>query len=75
MPVEVYKQLEIAIDSYTRDKSLPCSDCGTIIHHRTDDVGGHYFAGIYCLKCWNGNTGKHKGRGGWREIEAKETYN
>jgi hypothetical protein len=48
-----------------------CSDCGS----RTNaNSGRHYFAGIYCQACWEGSAGQHKGRGGWKKVEANETY-
>lgn len=50
---------------------VSCSDCGAAT---VANEGRHYFAGIYCPGCWDGTSGKYLGRGGWKEIEAKETY-
>ena len=44
---------------------MPCSHCGKRINYQ-DNSSHSYFAGIYCLECWD-KTYKAK--------EAKETYN
>jgi hypothetical protein len=41
-----------------------CSDCGTWMNYRENEKH-RYFAGIYCLDCWNRK---------WKAIEAKESY-
>lgn len=42
-----------------------CSDCDKKLP--VVDIAGRYFAGIYCKDCWEHH--------GWKEKEAKETYN
>ncbi|KKK73003.1 hypothetical protein LCGC14_2898200, partial [marine sediment metagenome] len=66
IPESIMVNIKDSVNSYSKDKTLSCSDCGVKIHHKTDEVGGHYFAGIYCNSCWN----RH-----WKAVEAKETYN
>jgi hypothetical protein len=41
-----------------------CSDCKDWMSYE-DNKKHHYFAGIYCDKCWDGK---------WKAIEAKENY-
>jgi|WetSurMetagenome_2_1015567.scaffolds.fasta_scaffold00049_31 hypothetical protein len=52
------------MEDYTKGY-IHCSDCDTKIK-RHGEVGGRYFAGVYCQKCWDGK---------WKAIEAKENYN
>ena len=74
LPKDIIKQIEDVSENYSRDREVACSDCGIKIHHKTKEIGGHYFAGIYCVTCWLGSSGKHKDRGGWKAVEAKESY-
>lgn len=52
--------------------SVRCSDCGAMVDAR--NPAGRYFAGTYCAACWSGDAGQHKGGGGWKAVEARETY-
>ncbi len=71
LPKEVMSAIDLAMSEYEEGRVV-CSDCRGI----TDaNSGRRYFAGIYCKPCWEGTTGKYIGKGGWREVEAKETYN
>jgi hypothetical protein len=72
LPIEIIDSIALKTKKYSEGK-VSCSDCLKEI-----DVGKHagrYFAGIYCTECWLGETGKHKGRGGWKKVESLETYN
>jgi hypothetical protein len=51
------------MEEYTRGY-IHCSDCDTKIK-RHGEIGGRYFAGIYCKECWERK---------WKAIEAKENY-
>lgn len=72
---EVPKELEqIRSDMNLYSQGLVrCASCKepTSIH----DPGGQYFAGLYCRGCWEGTKGKMKDQGGFRALEARETYN
>lgn len=71
IPEEIVTQMKSAMEDFTSG-TLACSDCRQ--QFKRDDSGGRYFAGVYCHDCWDGETGQHKGRGGWKAVEAKETY-
>lgn len=47
------------------DGLVHCGDCDKKLPIK--DSAGRYFAGVYCKDCW-----EHRG---WKEKEAKETYN
>jgi hypothetical protein len=70
VPVEVCSEAAEALRLYGRG-IRDCSDCGSRTDAKSDR---RYFAGIYCVPCWTGAAGQHKGHGGWKEVEAKETY-
>ena len=71
---EEIKPMKDRLEEFTRNV-LHCSDCQTTmptnkrIRFNSDvhkeDYGGQYFAGHYCIKCWERK---------WKGIEAKETY-
>lgn len=61
VPPKTMIEIKNAVDGYSKDKTLPCSDCGVEMHHKTDEVGGNYFAGICCNKCWDRK---------WKAVEA-----
>lgn len=50
-------------EHWTRGE-VRCSDCGNWMNYQENNKQ-HYFAGVYCLSCWNGK---------WKAIEAKENY-
>jgi hypothetical protein len=70
VPQEVAKEIEEATKNY-REGIVRCSDCG-----KATEAGARrmYFAATYCGDCWAGLTGRHTGKGGWHDVEAKETY-
>lgn len=70
IPHEVVKEVYRAMDEYEQG-IVTCSDC----RNKTQKSNRQYFAGIYCPECWIGETGQHKGKGGWQQVEDKETYN
>ena len=72
MPATVLDQAFTILDAWTAEGKLPCSDCKVVI--RREAVAGSYFAGSYCHACWAGDGGTHAGKGGWKAVEAKETY-
>jgi len=61
-----FNRLEIAcaIKKYERG-IIQCSKCRQDMDFK-ENRSHRYFAGIYCLKCWEG---------GMKQIEAKENYN
>jgi hypothetical protein len=70
LPKEVVNDINRAIREFEKGE-VSCSDCG----NTTDaNSGRRYFAGIYCPECWIGETGQHAKKGGWQEVEHKETY-
>lgn len=71
IPTEVVQNVHRVMSEYESGLVM-CSDCGNITDAHS---GRQYFAGIYCSECWEGTKGTHQGKGGWREVEAKETYN
>lgn len=71
MPEKIRSTLVNAMDDYFHG-TLKCSDCRAAIV--TSAIAGNYFAGSYCSPCWLGEAGEHKGRGGWKAVEARETY-
>lgn len=57
------------IEDVTKDYCegiIRCSDCGKRIKLKSNEIGGRYFAGIYCKECWEDT---------WSAIEAREDYN
>lgn len=66
-----FKELLKDTELWSMGKSR-CSDCREVTDG--DKNPRRYFAGIYCLDCWEGNTGDHHGRGGWKAVESRETY-
>jgi len=73
IPIEIVLQIEKMIGMWEKGEAL-CCDCESKIKY-PQDVAGRYFAGFYCASCWLGNTGRYKGKGGWKLVEARETYN
>ena len=71
LPEEVVKEVHRAISEF-ESGIVSCSDCG---EPTQTNSRRQYFAGIYCSECWKGTKGLHKDKGGWREVEANETYN
>jgi hypothetical protein len=71
IPVKVMDGVEYATRFYSR-KKVACSDCMDLLMF--EDIYGKYFAAVFCQGCWEGTKGKYKAKGGWREVEAKETY-
>lgn len=59
-----------ALDKYSQGLRS-CSDCGEMTDAKAPRK---YFAGVYCEACWKGSKGQHAGRGGWKAVEAAETY-
>lgn len=70
-PESVLDEIREVCDNYLRGK-VNCSDCRKEV--KANEIAGRYFASQYCPSCWHGVAGEHKGKGGWREVEAKETY-
>lgn len=71
LPEDVRERAYAAMQAYC-DGKLRCSDCKALLPMQ--ELPGHYFAGSYCSPCWLGERGKHKGTGGWKAVEARETY-
>jgi hypothetical protein len=71
IPAAVLDSAHAAMEAYCKGE-LACSDCGALLPLK--ELPGHYFAGTYCAPCWLGERGKNKGRGGWKAVEARETY-
>lgn len=70
IPSDVTKAARACLEQYSRGVRS-CSDCGA---ETEAGASRRYFAGIYCEPCWAGSQGKHAGRGGWKAMEAAETY-
>lgn len=70
IPNEVVKAVYQVMEEYEKG-IVSCSDCG----EKVQKSNRQYFAGMYCEGCWEGTKGEKQGRGGWREVEANETYN
>ena len=70
IPDTVRREMENRMKRY-EDGYIHCSDCGKEVPR---EPVGQYFAGAYCPDCWKGKTGEHKEKGGWKAVEAKETY-
>jgi hypothetical protein len=58
------KELYEICDKWTHGE-VKCSKCGEFIKYQ-DNRSHRYFAGIYCLHCWEG---------GMKQKEANESYN
>ena len=62
---EFIKYVESRVQDYCINGIRHCSHCDKILNDEKD-VGGHYFAGIYCKECWERE---------YRAKEEQETYN
>ena len=71
IPMEICRELFKSSEKYSKG-FIRCSDCRKEI--KIEDKGGCYFASTFCIDCWLGKRGKHKGNKGWQEIERRETY-
>jgi len=72
IPKNIINELQVVTERYSKG-FVKCSDCKKEIS--IENAGGRYFAGIYCIDCWLGNTGEKKEKGGWKYIESQENYN
>lgn len=70
IPDDVRMEYEAVMDKYSKGL-MSCSDCG---HEISNSIKNQYFASRYCDDCWLGKTGKHKDQGGWKKVEANESY-
>lgn len=61
---ENHSLLKKMTENYSRN-IIQCTECKKEINRNTE-VGGRYFAGVYCQKCWDDK---------YKAIEARETYN
>lgn len=72
IPKKIINVIIEELENYSKG-NIKCSDCGKNI--KRTDIGGNYFAGSYCQDCWLGNVGRYENRGGWKKVEAEESYN
>lgn len=73
IPKDTLNKIQEMVKKYS-DGTVRCSDCKKWIDYE-ENARHRYFAGVYCPQCWIGDTGHNKDRGGWYEVEKKETYN
>jgi len=69
IPPEIISSMKEKME-LSEDGKYTCSDCGDITV-----PSGRYFASSFCKDCWYGAKGDHKDRGGWKKVEAEESYN
>jgi len=74
IPSTIIEQMKLKMDEFI-EEYVHCADCDEKIKYDEKAKRRRFFAGIYCYGCWCGDKGKHKGTGGWQEVERKETYN
>lgn len=69
IPKKAADQIKVMLDQYS-EGNIMCSDCLKLV--RIEETGGSFGAGTYCADCWEGKTGKHMGKEGWRAEAKKE---
>lgn len=72
LPKKAVDQIREMLDQYSEGNIL-CGDCLTLV--KITEVGGSVGAGTYCPDCWEGKTGRHMGKDGWRAEKKKERVN
>jgi len=61
IPSNVLNEIDDVCEHFLNGE-VKCGQCGTWVDYKK---APSYFAGVYCQTCWEG---------GWKEKEARETY-